>query len=235
VAGTVEEERRSRGAAHLVETLAAPDLLVVGEPGGWSSVVLGYKGKLDLDYQVRRPSTHSTNPAPKAGELAVAFWQDVLEELGPDRDHARFDAPAATLRRVEGDMLEASLTVDCRLPPGFDRDRFLAALDRRAGDGTVTVLHHVPAVRAGRANPVARGLSAAIRRHGGHPRPLLKTGTADMNLVAPSWPVPMAAYGPGDSTLDHTDDEHVEVEEYLRAVAVLTTALDELAGVTGPD
>ena len=39
----------------------------------------------------------------------------------------------------------------------------------------------------------------------------------------------MAAYGPGDSTLDHTDDEHVEVEEYLRAVAVLTTALDELA------
>ena len=41
----------------------------------------------------------------------------------------------------------------------------------------------------------------------------------------------MAAYGPGDSTLDHTDDEQVELEEYLRAVAVLATALDELAAV----
>jgi LysW-gamma-L-lysine carboxypeptidase len=230
VAGTVEEERRSRGAAHLVATLPAHDLLVVGEPSGWSGVVLGYKGKLDLEYRVRRPSTHSTNPAAKASELAVGFWLAVLEELGPDRDHARFDHPAATLRAVEGDMLEASLTVDCRLPPGFDPEAFLAALGRRADGGTVAVLHHVPAVLAGRANPVARSLSAAIRRHGGRPRPLLKTGTADMNLVASSWPVPMAAYGPGDSTLDHTDDEHVEVEEYLRAVAVLTTALDELTG-----
>jgi [amino group carrier protein]-lysine/ornithine hydrolase len=26
----------------------------------------------------------------------------------------------------------------------------------------------------------------------------------------------MAAYGPGDSSLDHTDDEHLEVGEYLR-------------------
>jgi hypothetical protein len=35
-----------------------------------------------------------------AGELAVAFWQAVVDELGPDRDHARFDRPAATLRAV---------------------------------------------------------------------------------------------------------------------------------------
>lgn len=229
VAGSVEEERRSGGAAHLVGTLPAPDLLVVGEPSGWSSVVLGYKGKLDLEYRVERPSTHSTNPAAKAGELAVAFWLALLEQLGPELDHARFDRPAATLRAIEGDMLAATLTADCRLPPGFDPDRFLAALGERADGGTARVLHHVPAVRADRTNAIARSLSAAIRRHGGTPRPKLKTGTADMNLVAAAWPIPMAAYGPGDSTLDHTDDEHVEVEEYLGAVAVLTTALDELA------
>jgi [amino group carrier protein]-lysine/ornithine hydrolase len=229
VAGSVEEEWRSRGAAHLVGTLPAPDLLIVGEPSGWSSVVLGYKGKLDLEYRVERPSTHSTNPVPKAGELAVAFWLALLEQLGPEPDHARFDRPAATLRAIQGDMLAATLTVDCRLPPGFDRDGFLASLAAPAGGGTVRVLHHVPAVRADRTNPVARALSVAIRRHGGSPRPKLKTGTADMNLVAAAWPVPMAAYGPGDSSLDHTDDEHVGIEEYLGAVAVLTTALDELA------
>jgi [amino group carrier protein]-lysine/ornithine hydrolase len=40
----------------------------------------------------------------------------------------------------------------------------------------------------------------------------------------------MAAYGPGDSSLDHSDDESVDVGEYLRAIAVLTSAFDDLAG-----
>jgi LysW-gamma-L-lysine carboxypeptidase len=50
-----------------------------------------------------------------------------------------------------------------------------------------------------------------------------------MNTVAEQWRVPMAAYGPGDSALDHAEEEHIEIDEYLRAIAVLTAALDELA------
>jgi len=35
----------------------------------------------------------------------------------------------------------------------------------------------------------------------------------------------MVAFGPGDSSLDHTPDEHVEIEEYRRAVDVLESVL----------
>jgi LysW-gamma-L-lysine carboxypeptidase len=35
----------------------------------------------------------------------------------------------------------------------------------------------------------------------------------------------MVAYGPGDSTLDHTPEEHVEIAEYGRAVDVLESVL----------
>jgi LysW-gamma-L-lysine carboxypeptidase len=38
----------------------------------------------------------------------------------------------------------------------------------------------------------------------------------------------MLAYGPGDSRLDHTPEEHVPIEEYLRAIRVLTGVLSEL-------
>ena len=65
-----------------------PDALVIGEPSGWDRVVLGYKGKFDLDYRVDRPATHSTNPVAKATELVVEFWQGLLDALGPERDHA---------------------------------------------------------------------------------------------------------------------------------------------------
>lgn len=34
--------------------------------------------------------------------------------------------------------------------------------------------------------------------------------------------VPVAAYRPGDATLDHGDDEHIKIAEHLRGVAVLT-------------
>jgi LysW-gamma-L-lysine carboxypeptidase len=35
----------------------------------------------------------------------------------------------------------------------------------------------------------------------------------------------MAAYGPGDSSLDHTPWERVSVEEYLKSINVLSRAL----------
>ncbi|MBE1536749.1 M20/M25/M40 family metallo-hydrolase [Actinomadura algeriensis] len=229
VAGAVEEERLSRGGEHLARTVPAPDALLVGEPSGWSRVVLGYKGKIDIEYRVTRPATHSTNPVAKAGEVAAGFWRDLLEELGPGRDHGAFGAPAATLRGIRGDLTEALLDIDCRIPPGFDVEDLVARLRTRANGGEITVVRHIPAVRRDRSDPVVRAVTSAIRRRGGRPRPTLKTGTSDMNTVAPHWNVPMATYGPGDSSLDHADDEHIEIAEYLRGVDVLTAALDELA------
>jgi LysW-gamma-L-lysine carboxypeptidase len=38
----------------------------------------------------------------------------------------------------------------------------------------------------------------------------------------------MVAYGPGDSKLDHTPDEHVIIEDYLRAIKVLQDVLETL-------
>jgi LysW-gamma-L-lysine carboxypeptidase len=181
VVGAVEEEKLARGGHHLAATQAAPDLLLVGEPGGSDSVVLGYKGKLDLTYEVSRAATHSTNPAPKASELAVSFWLRLLEAMGPERDHGAFQRPAATLRALTATMEHALLDVDCRLPPAFDVAAFVDALADAAGDGRLTVQRVIPAVRAARGNPLARALSAAIRRTGHTPRPTLKTGTSDMN------------------------------------------------------
>jgi len=47
--------------------------------------------------------------------------------------------------------------------------------------------------------------------------------------VGPAWNCPIAAYGPGDSALDHTPDERIEIDEYLRSIRVLTTAIGSIA------
>jgi [amino group carrier protein]-lysine/ornithine hydrolase len=229
VVGAVEEERLSRGGHYVARTLPEPDALIIGEPSGWSRVVLGYKGKIDLEYWVERPATHSTNPMNKASEAAATFWHGLLDALGAERDHGAFGRPAATLRSITGNMLEAHLDVDCRIPPGFDVPAFVARLETLTDGGELKVVRFIPAARTGRDDPVVRCLTAAIRKHGGEPRPTLKTGTSDMNTVSERWNVPMAAYGPGDGSLDHSDCEAIEIAEFRRGIDILTSALDDLA------
>lgn len=66
------------------------------------------------------------------------------------------------------------------------------------------------------------------RFQGGEPRFVYKTGTADLNVVAPVWQCPTLVYEPGDSTLDHTPDERLELDDYTHAVKVLRRVLKGL-------
>ncbi len=86
--------------------------------------------------------------------------------------------------------------------------------------------------RADRNNALVRGFLAAIRDVDPAAQPgfVVKTGTSDMNVVAPVWRCPILAYGPGDSALDHTPNEHLPLDEYWTAVRILEQALRNLAG-----
>jgi LysW-gamma-L-lysine carboxypeptidase len=223
VAAAVEEETaESAGAHHLAETQPAPDAVVVGEPTGADGVCLGYKGRVGIEYAVERPRMHTSSPSDRAVEVAADFWADVREHLGPARG---FDDPQAALTALDGDIEQATARITCRVPPGFDVDELERYLRSRARGGTVRLDERTPAVRRDRDDPVVRALVGAIRSHGLTPRPKLKWGTSDMNVVAERWDVPMAAYGPGDASLDHADDERIEVDELLRGARVLETAL----------
>ena len=123
---------------------------------------------------------------------------------------------------------------DDRLPK---RDRGFASIleivcgvSCLAGDAHMQFSAYEPAVRVPKNTPVARAFIRSIRQHGGNPRFVVKTGTSDLNVVSEKWDCPMLAYGPGDSLLDHTPHEHINIHEYQSAIEVLTTVLDELSG-----
>ena len=86
-----------------------------------------------------------------------------------------------------------------------------------------------PAWRSSRNSPLVRSFLAAIREQSSErPRFVSKSGTSDMNVVGPAWQCPIVAYGPGDSNLDHTPNEHVSLNEYWQAVLILESALRRL-------
>jgi LysW-gamma-L-lysine carboxypeptidase len=71
---------------------------------------------------------------------------------------------------------------------------------------------------------MARAFVKSLREGGSRPVLLLKGGTADFNLAA-RWDCPMVAYGPGDSRLDHSADERLDMVELDRSVEVMARAL----------
>lgn len=230
VIGVVEEETpRSRGAMAIRAAHDRPDALIIGEPSGWSSVVIGYKGKLDLRYTVKCPATHPSNPEPKASELAVACWTELVDVLGPDAGHDVFNRPGATLCQINAGLTSATADLSVRTPPGFDVETLVRRLRERLPAGDLEVLNAVAACRADRSNPAVRALVSGIRRLHAQPRLVVKTATSDMNTLAEVWDIPMATYGPGDSRLDHADTEHIVLSDYLRGIDVLSVAISELA------
>ena len=65
---------------------------------------------------------------------------------------------------------------------------------------------HELAFRGDRNNALVRAFLGAVRTVDPTAKPgfLVKSGTSDMNVVGPAWNCPILAYGPGDSSLDHT-------------------------------
>jgi len=230
VIGAVGEEGDSRGA-HFVRDEYRPALTIIGEPSGWERVTLGYKGSAWFEYDVRRTLAHTSARNESACEAAVSFWNRVMAwsaQRNADIERV-FEQVSPTLRGMQsgsdGFTESASLRFGVRLPPGMTLTELQASLGQQAEAAEVKMVEGVEAYRGEKNTPLVRAFLAAIRRAGGAPGFTVKTGTSDMNLVAPAWGTPILAYGPGDSNLDHTPNEHIQLGEYQRAITVLTDVL----------
>jgi LysW-gamma-L-lysine carboxypeptidase len=234
VIGAVGEEGDSRGAHHIRDQYRpAPAAIIIGEPSGWEKITLGYKGSAWFEYRVQRALAHTSAQSESACEAAVAFWNRVSAWASArNLNNRMFDQVNPTLREMgsdsDGFVESAVLKFGARLPLGLSLAELDGALRGLLDHAELTLLDGVPAYRAEKNTPLVRAFLAAIRKAGGDPSFTLKSGTSDMNVVAPAWGTPSLAYGPGDSALDHTPDEHISISEYQRGIEVLTEALIQL-------
>lgn len=236
VIGAVEEERDSEGARFAAKQYR-PDFAIIGEPNRWDRFALGYKGSAWAALTVRRGQAHTASGEPTASEAAVEAWLNIkafVDSFNVDRQRA-FDKLLLTLRSMESGSDEfeqwARLKVGVRLPVDVPPEDWYAKLTEVAREAVVEpVGFAIPAWVCEKNTPLVRTFLSAIRSQGGEPRFVYKTGTADLNIVAPAWKCPVVVYGPGDSRLDHTPDEHIELGEYTKAVRVLSEVLGGLSG-----
>jgi LysW-gamma-L-lysine carboxypeptidase len=234
VIGAVEEERNSEGA-RFIATKYKPDFAIIGEPNQWDRMALGYKGSAWANVTVKRGQSHTASGEVTAAEAAVEVWLKIkayVDSFNADKPKV-FDKLLLTLRGMESDSNDfeqwAKLKIGVRLPVEISPEDWYVKLNEIADSANVEPTGFaVPAWGCEKNTPLVRSFLSGIRSQGGEPRFVYKTGTADLNIVAPVWKCPAVVYGPGDSALDHIPNEHINLDDYRKAVDVLSAALEKL-------
>jgi LysW-gamma-L-lysine carboxypeptidase len=239
VVGAVGEEGDSSGARFIAPQYR-PDYAIIGEPSRWDRITLGYMGDASAQICMRRPQAHGASGQESACGAVFNAWQALktrVEAYNLDRQRT-FDRLHLKLSGfssgTDGFEEWADARLEVRLPLAFPPESWQNLLQEVIKpDEPVRVTidtsgFTVAAYEASKNTPLVRAFLRAIRSAGGSPSFVLKTGTADLNVVAPLWECPILAYGPGDSTLDHTPQECLPIGEYTQSVGVLRGVLERL-------
>jgi LysW-gamma-L-lysine carboxypeptidase len=235
VVGAVGEEGDSEGARHIADW-DPPEFVIAGEPSRWDRVTLGYKGSAETEITVRRPMQHPAAPGETAPEAALYLWQAIQAwsvEANAGRKRV-FDRLVPSLRGWssgdDGFMAWATLRLGVRFPPGLTPEDWHSHLRSIADGAEITPAGYAtPAYVGDKNSALSRAFLRAIRAAGGEPTFVFKSGTSDLNIVGPRWGCPAIGYGPGDSSLDHTPEEHLPIGEYRHSTQVLAEALRRLS------
>lgn len=227
--GCVEEEVPiTRGALHVREH-HRPDFVINGEPSGAHAITVGYKGLLRVELESRMERRHTASYQYSApAEHIVQAWNALRCHCDSwNRERSPFEQSIPSLASFltgSSDVQEwAIANVTIRTGPSSDCDQLLNLLSSSAAQART--VSRKDAVRSDGMDPLTWAFKESIRARGARPKLRLKTGTSDWNTVAGVWQAPTVAYGPGDSALDHTPHEHIQLQEYEEAVAVLARVL----------
>ena len=232
VVAAVREETDSAGAVHLLRGVR-PDAVVVGEPSSWDGITIAYKGDLRLEATFERPRAHWSAPVPTAADAAVEWVSRTRAAFTPHVVDSPYRSLLVKVAGVHADPAAdpevARVLVDIRIPPGMSTGEVLELLPRDPPPSATRLVARIEPFERPRTDPVVQALTSSVRTQGGAPTLYRKTGTSDLNVVAPAWGIPGAAYGPGDARMDHTDHESVAVKDLRKAGAVLERAFALLA------
>ena len=230
IVGCVREESDSMGAYQILKSLPIPDYTIIGEPSGWEGITLGYRGVMWLEFIYESSRFHHGAPEPTPAEVGIEFYEKIQQKYA--KKYPSFDTASIRLADINTYQKKGNIGIkikmDLRTPIGFDFDDFLSFSKSQLKGATLNHDEPIHAILTNKKNLLISSFLGSIRSQNGTPKFKKKTGSADMNILA-AWNCPIIAYGPGDSSLDHTSNEYLILDEYYKSIEILKTAIKRLS------
>ncbi|AOL16197.1 N-acetyl-lysine deacetylase [Sulfolobus sp. A20] len=227
VAALTDEESTSIGARELVSLSSNYRHCIVGEPTNTTDIVIEYRGSIQLDIQCYGNSEHSSSAR---NNLIVDISKKILEIYKPPE---KFDKVSIVPTVINaGDTFNVTpskvyLHLDIRYAINDNRDRILDEVQNIFKECEIKVIDETPPVKVSTNNDVVKSLMRALLKQQLKPRLVRKAGTSDMNILNKIC-YNIAGYGPGNSSLEHTDQEKISLDEIYIGVKTYMLAIEEL-------
>ncbi|MFC4076046.1 M20/M25/M40 family metallo-hydrolase [Salinithrix halophila] len=235
VVGAVEEEVSSSKGAYYVRDHYPADAVIIGEPSGEDHLTLGYYGLYKMQITISRPQEHTTA---KDSNSVIDELYHIVEEM---RHRVREIDPSSQSslinikHRNHKGLLTVVGTLNFRISPDAGKEySSKISLENLGENVTVQVLRATPGYACRRNEGLVKAFVRSFSKKGKSVRYIKKRGTSDMNTLATTWDgIPMVAYGPGDSSLDHTDQEYLHFQEVQTTRSILKEAITEWFRIQG--
>jgi len=231
----VGEEGPSHGAWHLVRSGFSADYVVICEPSGTVDVVIEYRGSAALTIKCWSKGGHTSGPhaSESACDSLISVWEMLSSEFSGS-SASEFSAALTKLSCGDGGPVlpkSGVMRVNIRVPYGVSYDEFSKLISelRIPRNCCVILESFTGPVRASVNTAVVRALYRALIKQGLRPRLARKLGTSDMNILYGRVSTEVAAYGPGDPALSHTDEEFITVDDLVRGMLTYANVIKELS------
>jgi putative selenium metabolism hydrolase len=211
-------------------------------------VFLGHRGKVQFDIVVEGRSSHASTPADGVNAVyrAVPFLQaleQLAEQLPDDRLFGRATVTVTGISsEPSGEVAvvpsACTIRVDRRYIPGESPESVTSELEQlvaRVADaqGTAATVRQVnvyPLMRIESDNPLVAAAENAVREVLGH-APSRATWRFGVNATFMSAAgIPTIGIGPGSEDWAHTPEEHVPIDELIKASKIHAALIRQLCG-----
>lgn len=230
VAALSDEEASSRGAKELVEKGQRFKYVIIGEPTSTYGVGVEYRGVIHLNIECDADAGHASSVSKN---LIVQLSDIVSRAYVPPKDYDTVSVTPTIIKAGETINVVPSngyLHFDIRFSIKNKAEAIIKQIqDIIPSNCRFSITELVEPIKVDVNSELVRSVMYGIFKSGGKPQLVRKMGTSDMNILS-KISEQICAYGPGNSLLEHTNNEVITLDELFIGTSTYVNAIEKLCG-----